>query len=134
MSELGCGVDVHRDLLVATVMGDSFKETKRFVNDVGSINGMKEWLKGHGCRRVVMESTGIYWVPLYLALEEAGFSVLLANAWQVKAIPGRKTDQTSSEWLAHLLRSGLVKASYVPEKRVRDLRELTRLRVKLIGN
>jgi len=133
VSELGCGVDVHRDLLVAIVMGDSFKETKRFVNDVGSINGMKEWLKGHGCRRVVMESTGIYWVPLYLALEEAGFNVLLANAWQVKAIPGRKTDQSSSEWLAHLLRSGLVKASYVPEKRVRDLRELTRLRVKLVG-
>jgi len=133
LSELGCGVDVHRDMLVATIIGDSLKETKRFMNDVDGINGLKEWLKGHGCGRVVMESSGIYWVSLYLALEDAGFDVLLANAWQVKAIPGKKTDQSSSEWLANLLRSGLVKPSYVPEKRVRELRELTRLRVKLIG-
>jgi transposase len=69
-----------------------------------------------------------------LALEEAGFEVMLANAHQVKAIPGRKTDQSSSEWLAHLLRGGQIKPSYVPEKRLRDLRELTRLRVKLVEN
>jgi transposase len=81
-----------------------------------------------------LESTSIYWVPLYLALEESRFNVTLANANQVKAIPGRKTDQTSSEWLAHLLRGGLIKPSYIPEKRVRELRELTRLRVKLIEN
>jgi len=134
MSELGCGVDVHRDVLVASIMGESLKDARRFMNDVDGINGMKEWLRGHGCRRVVMESSGIYWVSLYLALEEAGFDVLLANAWQVKAIPGKKTDQSDSEWLAHLLGSGLVKPSYVPEKRVRELRELTRLRVKLVGS
>jgi transposase len=114
-------------------MGDSLKEAGRFINDADGINGVKEWLKQYGCNRVVMESSGIYWVSLYLALEDAGFDVLLANAWRVKGIPGRKTDQSDSEWLAHLLGSGLVKPSYVPEKRVRELRELTRLRVKLVG-
>ena len=133
MSERVCGVDVHRDSLVATIMGDSLKEAGRFINDADGINGVKEWLMQYGCNRVVMESSGIYWVSLYLALEDAGFDVLLANAWRVKGIPGRKTDQSDSEWLAHLLGSGLVKPSYVPEKRVRELRELTRLRVKLVG-
>ena len=129
VSELCCGVDVHRDLLVATIIGDGSKETKHVTNDVEGTNSLKEWLKVAGCKRVVMESSGIYWVSLYLALEDAGFDVSLANPGQVKAIPGRKTDQLDSEWLANLLRSGLVKPSYVPEKRVRELRELTRLRV-----
>jgi transposase len=134
MSETVCGVDVHRDLLVSTILNGESKETRRFVNDQDDINNLKNWLKTHECKRAVMESTSIYWVPLYLALEEAGFEVMLANAHQVKAIPGRKTDQSSSEWLAHLLRGGQIKPSYVPEKRLRDLRELTRLRVKLVEN
>jgi len=133
MSERVCGVDVHKDLLVATIIGDSFKETGRLTNDADGINHLKEWLKGSECSRVVMESSGVYWVSLYLAFEDAGFDVSLANARQVKAIPGRKTDQSDSEWLAHLLRSGLVKPSYVPEKRLRELRDLTRLRVKLVA-
>ncbi len=134
MSQTVCGVDVHRDLLVATILSSSTKETKRFVNDANDINKLKDWLKTHECKRAVMESTSIYWVPLYLALEEAGFDVVLANAHQVKAIPGRKTDQSSSEWLAHLLRGDQIKPSYVPQKQVRELRELTRLRVKLVEN
>jgi len=129
-----CGIDVHRDLLVVTILNDKTKETKRFVNDQDDINNLKNWLKTHECKRAVMESTSIYWVPLYLALEESGFDAMLANAHQVKAIPGRKTDQSSSEWLAHLLRGGQIKPSYVPEKHVRDLRELTRLRVKVVEN
>jgi len=133
MEDTACGVDVHKDLLVVTILISSSKETRRFTNDVDGINNLKEWLKANECKRVVMESSGIYWISLYLALEDAGFDVSLANARQVKAIPGRKTDQSSSEWLAHLLRSGLVKPSYVPEKRLRELRDLTRLRVKLVG-
>lgn len=132
MIEKACGVDVHRDLLVATILSDQTKESKHFVNDSNDINKLKDWLKAHECKHAVMESTSVYWVPLYLALEEAGFDVMLANAHQVKAIPGRKTDQSSSEWLAHLLRGGLIKPSYIPEKRIRELRELTRLRVKLV--
>jgi transposase len=131
-----CGVDVHRDLLVTTILsGESeAKETRHFVNDADNIDKLKEWLKTSECKRAVMESTSIYWVPLYLALEETGFDVVLANAHQVKGVAGRKTDQSSSEWLAHLLRGGLIKPSYVPDKRLRELRELTRLRVKYVQN
>jgi transposase len=134
MTEKFCGVDVHRDLLVATILSDQAKETRRFVNDVNDIDKLKEWLKEQKCNQAVMESTSIYWVPLYLALEESGYKVILANAHQVKGIPGRKTDQSDSEWLAHLLRGGQIKPSYVPEKHLRELRELTRLRVKYVQN
>ena len=133
-SEKTCGVDVHRDLLVATILNGETQQTKRFVNNANDINNLKSWLKTNECSQAVMESTSIYWVPLYLALEESRFNVTLANAHQVKAIPGRKTDQSSSEWLAHLLRGGLIKPSYIPEKRVRELREITRLRVKFVEN
>jgi transposase len=129
-----CGVDVHRDLLVATTLFGENKETRNFENSLDDIEKLKEWLRTSECKRVVMESTSIYWVPLYLALEESAFDVVLANAHHVKAIPGRKTDQSSSEWLAHLLRGGLINPSYVPEKRLRELRELTRLRVKYVQN
>jgi transposase len=131
-----CGVDVHRDLLVATILsGESDnKETINFVNDPNNIEKLKDWLRTRECNRAVMESTSVYWVPLYLALEESGFDVMLANAHQVKGIPGRTTDQSSSQWLAHLLRGGQIKPSYVPDKRLRELRELTRLRVKYVQN
>jgi transposase len=81
-----------------------------------------------------MESTGIYWVPIYSALEDAGFQIVLANPRQVKAVPGRKTDQSDSEWLAYLLRAELVKPSYIPERKLRLLRSLTRLRTQLTQN
>jgi transposase len=131
-----CGVDVHRDLLVATILSgeNQEKQTQRFQNSADDIDKLREWLKQQECKRAVMESTSIYWVPLYLALEETGYDVILANAHQVKGIPGRKTDQSDSEWLAHLLRGGQIKPSYVPEKRLRELRELTRLRVKYVQN
>lgn len=134
MTEKFCGVDVHRDLLVATILSNQTKETRRFINDANDIDKLKEWLKTNECKRAVMESTSIYWVPLYLALEESNYDVVLANAHQVKGIPGRKTDQSDSEWLAYLLRGGQIKPSYVPEKRLRELRELTRLRVKYVQN
>ncbi len=116
-----CGIDVHRDLLVATILNNQSSDVRDFINDLDDINKIKDWLQSHQCKRTVMESTSIYWVPLYLALEEAGFNVYLANAHQVKAIPGRKTYQTDSEWLAYLLRGELIKPSYVPEKRLREL-------------
>ncbi len=120
-------------MLVATVLtDDKSKETKHFVNDEEGIDTFKGWLKASECNQAVMESTSVYWVPLYLALEESKFEVSLANAHQVKAIPGRKTDQSSSEWLAHLLLGGQIKPSYVPERRVRELRELTRMRAKFV--
>ena len=80
----------------------------------------------------VMESTGIYWVPIYAAFKEAGFNLSVANAQQVKAVPGRKSDFNDAEWLAYLLRAELVKPSYIPEEKYQELRTLTRLRTKLV--
>ncbi len=134
LTEKFCGVDVHRDLLVATILSGESKETRHFTNNAEEIDKLREWLKTNDCNHAVMESTSIYWVPLYLALEEACFEVILANAHQVKGIPGRKTDQSDSEWLAHLLRGGQIKPSYVPEKHLRELRELTRLRIRYVQN
>jgi len=134
MVDKACGVDVHKDLLVAAILGEGWMETKTFENSMEGIHALKNWLGEHKCGHVAMESSGVYWIPSYSALEEAGFKIVLANARQVKAIPGRKTDQSDSEWLAHLLRSGLIKPSYVPERRLRELRELTRLRAKLPQN
>lgn len=125
------GMDVHRDLIVATVKFDEGKEVRRFGVAADDLNRCMEWLRENGCVRGVMESTGVYWVPIYTALVDAGFNVILANAHQVKAVPGRKTDVSDSEWLAHLLRAELIKPSYVPEKRLMELRSMTRFRVGL---
>jgi transposase len=97
------------------------------------MEAFKAWLRAMRCRRVVMESTGVYWIPLYAALEDE-FEVKLANAQRTRKIAGRKTDQSDSEWLAYLLRAGLIEASYVPERSIRVLRELTRLRTKMVQN
>ncbi len=97
MVEKFFGVDVHQDLLVATILIDQTKETIHFTNDSDDIDKLKEWLKINECKRAVMESTSIYWDPLYLALEESGFEVVLANVNHMKGIPGRKTDQFDSE-------------------------------------
>ncbi|MBS7270345.1 MAG: IS110 family transposase, partial [Candidatus Freyarchaeota archaeon] len=132
MLDKACGVDVHKDILVANITDGITVEEARFENSLEGIENIKAWLREHGCKHVVMESTGVYWVPLYLALEESGFQVVLANAYKVKGTPGRITDTTSAEWLAQLLISGFIKPSYVPEGRIRDLRELTRMRVKLV--
>ena len=136
MPQKTCGIDIHRDLIVATILNENQqqKQTQTFQNSQDDIQNLKNWLKQQQCNQAVMESTSIYWVPLYLALEESKFEVTLANAHQVKGIPGRKTDQTDSEWLAHLLQAGLIKPSYVPTKHLRELRELTRLRVKYVQN
>jgi len=129
--EAVCGLDVGRDQVVATVLSVDLKETRAFGVSIEELSDLKVWLQDRRCSKVAMESTGVYWVPIYASLEEGGFQVILANASQVKAIPGRKTDQLDSEWLAYLLRAELIKPSYIPEKRLRDLRSLTRLRARL---
>jgi transposase len=136
MVEKFCGIDVHRDTLVATILdGQSEeKQTQKFQNTLPGIECLKQWLTQTQCQTAVMESTGIFWVALYLTLEEAKFRVMLANAYRVKGIAGRKTDQSDSEWLAYLARAKLIKPSYVPTKQLRDLRLLTRLRTKYIQN
>jgi len=133
MEQKVCGIDIHRDTLVATILDQTnHKQTQTFQNSQTDIEQLKNWLKTNNCTNVVMESTGSYWITLYITLEDAKFKPILANAHQVKAIPGRKTDQKDSEWLAYLLRSDLIRPSYVPAKPIRELRELARTRVKYV--
>jgi len=133
MEQKVCGIDVHRDILVATILDQTnHKQTRTFTNNTQEIQELKDWLKTNNCQDIVMESTGSYWTTLFITLEDQGLKPVLANAHQVKAIPGRKTDQKDSEWIAHLLRSGLIRPSYVPEKPIRELRELARTRVRYV--
>lgn len=126
------GLDVHKRTVVASVIvsaerGKSRKETHTFGTTTSELLKLSDWLIDHQITHVAMESTGEYWKPIYNILED-NFELLLINAQHIKAVPGRKTDVKDSEWIAELLRFGLVKASFVPPKGQRELRELTRAR------
>lgn len=131
------GLDVHRSVIVACAMWSVGRRLRKETASFGSTaNGLAElaaWLKRHGVTHVAMESTGVYWMPVYAALEEAGgLALTVVNPQHVKAISGRKTDVKDAEWLAQLLRHGLLRNSFVPPKPIRDLRDLTRYRRTLI--
>lgn len=136
--EICCGLDVHRDSVTACIARGPFDKAeeelivKEFPTMTSDIKELSTWLKEHNVKTVAMESTGIYWKPIFNILEE-GFEVLLANAKQVKNVPGLKTDKKDARWLARLLRYGLVPASFIPPKNIRELRDLTRTRRKLVG-
>lgn len=130
--ERGAGLDVHKQRVVACVMGVGMKkEIRTFLTVTNDLLRLKAWLKEHHITHVAMESTGVYWKPVFNILEDA-FEVILVNARHVKNVPGRKTDVLDSEWLCKLLRSGLVRGSFIPPKPVRELRDLTRYKRKLI--
>jgi transposase len=128
---------VHKATVVACVRvpgprpGERRGETKTFATTTGGLAELGDWLRGHGVTEVAMESTGVYWRPVYAGLETR-VRVMLVNARHVKMVPGRKTDVRDCEWLAQLLECGLLRASFVPPRAVRDLRDLTRLRKALI--
>jgi len=130
----GCGLDVHKKTIAACIMGTGMnKETRTYGTMTNDLLRLKEWLKQEGVTHVAMESTGVYWKPVFNILEDS-FDVILVNARHVKNVPGRKTDVQDSEWLCKLLRSGLVKGSFIPPVEVRELRDLTRYKKKLIQN
>jgi transposase len=130
--ERGAGLDVHKGTVVVCVMGTGIKkEIRTYLTMTNDLFRCKEWLKQTGITHVAMESTGVYWKPVFNVLEDA-FDVMLVNARHVKNVPGRKTDVKDSEWLCKLLRSGLVRGSFIPPKPVRELRDLTRYKRKLI--
>lgn len=133
-----CGLDVHRDtvvacLLVGTLNEQPRKEIRTFSTMSKGLLELLSWLQEAECTHVAMESTGVYWKPVYHVLE-GSFELKLANAQRIKNVPGRKTDISDAEWLAKLLRSGLIEGSFVPPQEIRELRELTRYRKKLVGN
>lgn len=130
----GCGMDVHRDTVVASVMGSGLKkETRTYSTYTNALRELRDWLKSLCITHIAMESTGIYWKPIFNILEE-DFQILLVNAHHVKNIPGHKTDKKDSVWLTKLLLSGLLKASFIPPREIRDLRDLSRYRKKLTSN
>ncbi|MGV8093529.1 MAG: IS110 family transposase [Mangrovibacterium sp.] len=131
--ERGCGMDVHKDLIVATIQGKDIKtQTKSFRSYTSSLIKMRAWLLKTGITHIAMESTGVYWKPVFNVLGD-DFQILLVNARHVKNVPGHKTDKKDSCWLAKLLLSGLLKGSFIPERAIRELRDLTRYRTKLVG-
>jgi transposase len=125
------GLDVHKRTVVASILisdgGKPHKATQTFGTTTAELLKLSDWLNEHQVTHVAMESTGEYWKPVYNILED-NFELLLVNAQHIKAVPGRKTDVKDSEWIAELLRFGLLKASFVPPKGQRELRELTRAR------
>ncbi len=131
--ERGCGIDVHKKVLVATIRGEGLEEeTKSFDCFTEDIDSLSDWLKINKVTHVAMESIGVYWKPIFNILEE-GFEVILVNARHIKNVPGRKTDKSDSKWIAKLLLSGLLRGSFILSKATRDLRDLTRSRRKIVG-
>lgn len=130
--ERGCGIDIHKKVLVATIRGKGLKEqTRSYSSFTNSIEDLRDWLKEQKISHVAMESTGVYWKPVYNILE-TDFEVLLVNARHIKNVPGRKTDKKDSKWITKLLLSGLLRGSFIPPKEIRELRDLTRYRKKVV--
>jgi transposase len=131
-----CGLDIHKQTVVACLVvpgpdTGAHKEIRTFGTLTHELLQLADWLTEAGCTHVAMESTGVYWKPLYNVLE-GSFELLLVNARHIKQVPGRKTDVKDCEWIADLLRHGLLRASFVPDRPQRELRELTRYRTALI--
>jgi transposase len=129
------GVDVHLCFLVVCLSiveaGKRRKEIRSFRNETADLLALRAWLLQEKCSAVGMESTGVYWMPVYRRLE-GFFELIVANAQHMKAVPGRKTDVQDADWIADLVQHGLLTASFVPSQEQQDLRDLTRLRVSLV--
>ena len=129
--EKGCGLDVHKETVVATIRGKGLTtETRSFGTYTRSLISLREWLLKNGITHLAMESTGVYWKPVYNILGDH-FTILLVNARHVKNVPGKKTDQNDSQWLAQLLLAGILKGSFIPKRTIRELRDLVRYKTKL---
>jgi transposase len=131
-----CGLDIHKRTVVACLVvpgstGAPTKDVRSFGTMTDELLQLADWLSAAGCTHVAMESTGVYWKPIWNLLE-GQFELLLVNARHVKAVPGRKTDAKDCEWVADLLRHGLLRGSFVPDRGQRELRELTRYRTSLV--
>lgn len=127
-----CGMDVHKKIIVACLRIGNKTELKKFDTLTCSVKDLGNWLLENDCQMVAMESTGVYWKPIYNILELLNLNVMVVNAHHMKSVPGRKTDVKDAEWIADLLQHGLLKASYIPDKEQRELRDVVRYRKSLI--
>jgi transposase len=134
MHERCCGLDIHKRSVVACVLTPSGRQTRTFGTTTDQLLALADWLMAQGVTHVAMESTGVYWRPIYNVLESTALVLLVANAQHIKAVPGRKTDVKDAAWIADLLRHGLLKASFVPDRPQRELRDLIRYRTALVRN
>ena len=130
------GLDVHKRKVMANVRirhpeGRIEVVKQTFVTTTKGLQALADWLASHGVTHVAMESTGVYWKPIYNILHEE-FDVWVVNARHLKQVPGRKTDETDAAWIAKLMSYGLLERSFIPEEGQRDLRDLTRYRTKLL--
>ena len=126
-----CGLDVHKKSVVACVLTPESQETRTFGTMTRQLVKLSEWLREHEVTHVAMESTGVYWKPIFNLMEDE-FTVWVVNARHIKMVPGRKTDVKDAEWIAELLKHGLLKPSFIPERPQRELRELVRYRKSLV--
>ncbi len=131
-----CGIDVHKQTVVACVIvtdeqGEAKTETRTFGTITGDLQALGVWLKGLNVEHVAVESTGVYWKPVYNLLE-GQFEIMVVNPERVKALKGKKTDVADAEWIADLFRHGLLKGSFIPDALQRELRDLTRYRTTLV--
>jgi len=130
------GLDVHKETVVACVRiaagGEVSRSVRTFATITASLIELGEWLATSGCTHVAMEATGVYWKPVWQVLADGSFELVLANAAHVKNVPGRKTDVNDATWLSELLAHGLVRASFVPEPAIQELRGLLRTRKQLV--
>ena len=134
-----CGIDVHKKTVVVNLLRQGLDgglqdidEVRTYATMTGELLRLSEWLQEAGCTQVALESTGVYWKPVYHILED-DFEVLLVNAKEFKNAPGRKTDVTDCQWLAKLLQHGLLHSSFIPPQEIRELRDLTRGRRQLVA-
>ena len=135
--ESGCGLDVHKDKIEACILKKGNKSAYRetFGCISSELNRLCDWLNKHECKNIAMESTGVYWLPIYERIEEKCFpyeSMYVVNAHEIKNMPGRKTDIKDAQWLAELLCHGLLHNSFIPSRQVRNMREISRLRRKTV--
>ena len=127
-----CGIDVHKIVIVVCLLKGGERELRELGTTTGEIRELANWLTEAGCEMIAMESTGVYWKPLYNLFELLGLDAIIVNAAHMKALPGRKTDVKDAEWIADLLKHGLLKASFIPDREQRERREIARYRKSLI--
>lgn len=127
-----CGIDVHKKVIVACLRVGRKLETRGFGTSTQDLRSLADWLISNSCQIAAMESTGSYWKPVYNVLELLGQEIIVVNAHHIKNVPGRKTDTKDAEWIAQLLQCGLLRASYIPNRDQRELREIARYRKSLV--
>lgn len=144
--DICCGIDVHKDFVVACIIKTNdnpllkeniTKEIRTFKTFLNDLSELRLWLESEDCRHVAMESTGVYWHPVFDALEPAfneEIQIIVTNARHMRNVPGKKTDIKDAEWIATLLRAGLLRGSFIPPQDIRELRQLTRYRKNIVGD